>query len=171
WIFPVMHGYGQVDALSAALITMAFCLIMGLHQGAFGFFVVLVARQSSFGNRRPLLLAPFFWVAIEFFRERATPVFWEPLGTSQVDNIPFARIAQLTGVYGLSFAIVLVNAAFVAAMLLHGRQRRNLLLMALAAATTLQIGVLARPAPASAGREAVLSQHNLAVPDAPWTRA
>jgi len=171
WIFPVMHGYGQIDTFSSALITLAFCLIMGLHHGAFGFFVVLVARQSSLGNRRPLLLAPFFWVAIEFFRERVTPVPWEPLGNSQVDNIPFARIAQLTGVYGLSFAIVVVNSAFVAAMLMRGRQRRNLLLTALAAAVALQVGVLAKPAPAPAAREAVLSQHNLAVPDAPWTRA
>jgi apolipoprotein N-acyltransferase len=171
WIFPVMHTYGQVDVFSATLITLAFCLIMAMHHGAFGFLIVLIARRSSFGNRRPLLLAPFFWVAIEFFRERATPVFWEPLGTSQVDNIPFARIAQLTGVYGLSFAIVLVNAAFVAAMLLRGKQRRNLLLTALAAAIALQIGVLARPAPAPAAREAVLVQHNLAVPDAPWTEA
>src|SRR5262249_29451488 len=110
-------------------------------------------------------------VAIEFFRDRATPVFWEPLGTSQVDNIPFSRMAQLTGVYGLSFAIMLVNSAFVAAMLLQGKQRRKLLLTALAAAVALQIGVLARPAPAPAARQAVLAQHNLPVPDAPWTQA
>jgi apolipoprotein N-acyltransferase len=168
WIFPVMHGYGHVDSFSSILITIAFCVIMGLHHGAFGFLVVLMARRSSFGNRRPLLLAPFFWVAIEFFRERATPVFWEPLGNSQVDNIPFARIAQLTGVYGLSFAIMVVNSAFAAALLLHGRQRRNLLLTALAAAVALQVGVLARPAPASASREAVLLQHNAPVLDAAW---
>ncbi|HKF21650.1 MAG TPA: apolipoprotein N-acyltransferase [Candidatus Angelobacter sp.] len=170
WVYPVMHGYGHVDAFSSVLITLAFCLVMGLHHGAFGFFVVLLARRSSFGNRRPLMLAPFFWVAIEFFRERATPVFWEPLGNSQADNIPFARIAQLTGVYGLSFAIMLVNSAFVAAMLLRGKQRRNLLLTALTAAIALQIGVLARPAPAPAAREAVLLQHNAPVLDAPWTQ-
>jgi apolipoprotein N-acyltransferase len=168
WVYPVMHGYGHVDAFSSVLITLAFCLIMGLHHGAFGFFLMLVARRSSFGNRRPLLLAPFFWVAIEFFRERATPVFWEPLGNSQVDNIPFARIAQLTGVHGLSFAIMLVNSAFAAAMLLRGKQRRNLLLTALTAAIALQIGVLARPAPAPATREAVLLQHNAPVLDAVW---
>jgi apolipoprotein N-acyltransferase len=85
-----------------------------------------------------------------------------------VDNIPFARIAQLTGVYGLSFAIMVVNSAFVAALLLHGRQRRNLLLTALAAAVALQVGVLARPAPAPASREAVLLQHNAPVLDAAW---
>jgi apolipoprotein N-acyltransferase len=168
WIFPVMHGYGHLDAFSSTLITLAFCVTMGLHHGAFGFFVVLMARRSSFGNRLPLLLAPFFWVAIEFFRERATPVFWEPLGNSQVDNIPFARIAQLTGVPGLSFAIMVVNSAFAAALLLQGKQRRNLLVTAVAAAIALQVGVLARPAPAPATHEAVLLQHHAPVLDVAW---
>ena len=171
WIYPVMNGYGNVSAPLAVPITLAFCVILGMHHGAFGLLLVLMARRSSVGNRRPLLLAPVFWTAIEFFRDRVTPVFWEPLGTAQVDNIPFARIAQLTGVYGLSFAIVLVNCAFVAALLLHGRRRKNLLVSAAAAAIALQIGVFARPAPSVATREAVLAQHNLPVPDGPWSQA
>lgn len=170
WIYPVMNGYGHVSAPLAALITLAFCLVMGMHHGTFGLLVVLMARRSSLGNRRPLLLAPFFWVAIEFFRCRVTPVFWEPLGNAQVDNIPFARIAQLTGVYGLSFAILLVNCAFVAALLLVGRRRLNLLISAVAAAIALQMGVVAKPAPFAAGKEVVLVQANVPLLDEmQWT--
>jgi len=165
WIYPVMHGYGNLAAPAALLITAGYCLIMGMHHGAFGLVVVLMARRSTLGNRLPLFMAPFFWVAIEFFRDRVTGVPWQPLGGSQVDNIPFSAISQLTGVYGLSFAVMLVNCAFAAALLLVGRRRINLLISAAAAAIALQMGVFAGPPPFPTNREAVLVQPNVPVPD------
>jgi apolipoprotein N-acyltransferase len=170
WIYPVMNGYGNLPAPVAALITAGYCLIMAMHHGVFGLLVVLMARRSAVGNRRPLLLAPVFWVAIELFRDRVVGVPWNPLGGAQVDNIPFARIAQTTGVYGLSFAIMLVNCAFVAALLLRGQRRKNLLISAVAAAIALQIGVLAKPAPFAATHQAVLVQENVPLLEpAEWT--
>ncbi len=160
WIYPVMHGYGNLGVFAAGLITLGYCLIMGMHHGVFGMLVVHMARRSSLGNRRPLLLAPFFWVALEFFRDRVIGVPWEPLGNSQVDNIPFARLAQFTGVYGLSFAIMLVNCAFTAGFLLFGKRRNNLVLSATAAAVALQVGVFIRLGLPSTTHQAVLVQSN-----------
>ena len=161
WVFPVMTGYGGLHWLLAAPITLAAAFGMGLHHALFGLLVVLMARRSNVGNRRPLLLAPVFWVAIELVRDRITGFPWNLLGNSQVDNIPFARIAQTTGVYGLSFAIMLVNCALVAALLLYGQRRKNLLISAVAAAIALQIGVFATPAPFIATQQAVLVQENI----------
>jgi apolipoprotein N-acyltransferase len=170
WVFPVMTGYGGLHWLLAAPITLAAAFGMGLHHAMFGLLVVLMARRSNLGNRRPLLMAPVFWVAIEFFRDRITGFPWNLLGGSQVDNVPFARIAQTTGVYGLSFAIMLVNCAFVAALLLYGKRRKNLMISAVAAAIALQIGVLAKPAPIPATHQAVLVQANAPVLNQPeWT--
>lgn len=170
WVFPVMTGYGGLHWLLAAPITIAAAFGMGLHHAVFGLLVVLMARRSTLGNRRPLLLAPVFWTAIEFFRDRITGFPWNLLGNSQVDNIPFARIAQTTGVYGLSFAVMLVNCAFVAALLLYGRRRTNLLVSAAAAAIALQIGVFAKPAPFAATQQAVLVQENVPLlQQAEWT--
>jgi apolipoprotein N-acyltransferase len=170
WIYPVMHGYGNLGVITASLIALGYCLIMAMHHGVFGLLVVLMARRSIFGNRLPLIMAPFFWVAIEFFRDRVTGVPWQPLGGAQVNNIPFARISEVTGVYGLSFAVMLVNCAFVAALLLQGRRRKNLLISATAAAVALQIGVFAKPAPFVAVKQAVLLQPNIPVLNASdWT--
>lgn len=170
WIYPVMNGYGNLNAVASALITLAFCLYMGMHHGAFALLVVLMARRSSLGNRKPLFLAPFFWVALEFFRDRVIGDPWLPLGGAQIDNVPFARIAEVTGVYGLSFAVMLVNCAFAAALLLYGRRRINLLVSACAAAIALQMGVFAKAEPFAATREAVLVQENVPVLDqAAWT--
>ena len=87
-----MTGFGGLHWLLAAPITLAAAFGMGLHHALFGLLVVLMARRSNVGNRRPLLMAPVFWVAIEFFRDRITGFPWNLLGGSQVDNIPFARI-------------------------------------------------------------------------------
>ena len=165
WIYPVMHGYGHLDAIVAVLVTLAYCLAMGLHHGLFGLLVVLMVRRSTAGNRGPLVTAPFFWVAVELLRERVVSVPWQPLGNSQVNNIPLSRIAEFTGVYGLSFAIMLVNCAFTAALLFRGRRRKNLLISATAAAVALQMGILAKPAPFVATQQAVLVQPNIPVLD------
>lgn len=165
WIYPVMHGYGNLPTVAAVLITALYCLFMALHHGAFGLLVVLMGRRSPLGNRLPLFMAPFFWVAIEFFRDRVTGDPWQPLGGAQADNIPFSAISQLTGVYGLSFAVMLVNCAFAAALLLVGRRRINLLISAAAAAIALQMGIFASPPLFPATREATLVQPDVPVPD------
>ncbi len=171
WIFHVMYIYGHLNSVVAFLIMIAFCLAMGLHHGAFAAFVVLLVRRSSFGNARALLTAPFLWTAIEFFHDRVAGFPWNPLGSAQIDNIPFSRIAEFTGVYGLSFAIMLVNCAFTAGLLFYGKRRQNLLISATAAAIALQMGVLAKPAPAETARQAVLVQPNIPVLDEEWSPA
>ena len=168
WIYPVMHGYGNLGVGASGLITMGFCVIMGMHHGVFGMLVVSMARRSTAGNRGPLLLAPVFWTAIEFFRDRITGVPWEPLGNAQVDNIPFTRIAELTGVYGLSLAIMLVNCAFTAGLLFYGKRRKNLLISATAAAVALQVGFFYRPGPVQATKQAVLVQENAPILNSVW---
>ena len=69
-----------------------------------------------------LLLAPFVWVAVELARTRITGFPWDLLGITQVDNIPLAHIATVTGVYGLSFEIMVVNTAMAAAFVIRRRE-------------------------------------------------
>lgn len=59
------------------------------------------------------LIGPPLWVTLEYIRSHfgflAVP--WMLLGHSQYLNTPLMQIASITGAYGLSFLIVLVNAA------------------------------------------------------------
>ena len=82
------------------------------------------AAASGASIRRALVAAPFLWVAVELARTRITAFPWELLGYSQTANFALTRIATLTGVYGLSFEIVLVNSVFAAAFLVP-RARRS----------------------------------------------
>jgi apolipoprotein N-acyltransferase len=69
-------------------------------------------------------VAPPLWVTLEYMRSHAgfLSLPWGLLGHSQYQYPPLMQIASLTGVYGLSFLIVLMNAA-VAEAISYRRQR------------------------------------------------
>jgi apolipoprotein N-acyltransferase len=171
WIYSVMHQYGGVNTPAGIGILILFCLYLALYHGVFGLLMSLLAGRSTL-NLRTLLLSPVVWVAVELARTRVTGFPWGLLGTTQVDNIPLARIASITGVYGLSFEIMLVNAAFAAAYLAQRERRKRLLLATVIATLILQAGSLI-PAPAIAtDHSAVLVQANVPIVEgSDWTKA
>ena len=166
WIYHVMHVYGGLNAPVSAGILVLFCLYLGLYHGLFGALLAKSAHGAT-GSKRAILLAPFLWVAVELARARITGFPWDLLGTAQVDNIPLARIARFTGVYGVSLGIMLVNAAFAATFLLPPHRRRTLLVASVLAVGVLQAGVLVAPPPAIATHNARLVQQNIAL-DTRW---
>ena len=181
WIFDTMHQYGNLPLPVALLVLFLFCLCIGLYHGMFGLLLALVAGSKAGAPgasiRRALAAAPFLWVAVELARARTSPVPWELLGYSQTGNFALTRIATLTGVYGLSFEIVLVNSVFAAAFLVvpeatGARQRRKWLLVAASvAAVILQAGQWLAPPAIAADHTALLVQPNIPVQDgAMWTK-
>lgn len=89
----------------AGLILMV--LYCALYFGLFGFMC------SYFKTRKPLLklfLIPSIWVALEFLRAHLVTGFgWASLGQSQYKNLYVIQIADLTGMWGVSFVIVMFN--------------------------------------------------------------
>jgi apolipoprotein N-acyltransferase len=82
----------------------------GLYFGLFGFLYCFIRKRTKW----PLILvAPVLWVSIEYLRSNlfflAIPLGL--VGHSQYSNIPLIQIASITSVYGISFLIVMVNAA------------------------------------------------------------
>ncbi|PYR22772.1 MAG: hypothetical protein DMF98_19700, partial [Acidobacteria bacterium] len=69
------------------------------------------------------LVAPPLWVAVEYLRCHIgfLSLPWAQLGDSQYESLALLQMASLTGVYGLSFLIVFVNAAMTEAIL-QGRR-------------------------------------------------
>lgn len=168
WIFDTMRQYGGLNAPMALLVLFLFSCYLGLYHGVFGLLLSLLARARDY--RRPLVLSPFLWVAVELARTRITGFPWNLLGISQVENISLCRIAGWTGVYGVSFEIVLVNVAIAAAFLIPKQKRTTMLIAAIAAAAVLQAGRLVDAPPAHTDRSAVLVQQNIPVV-ADWTPA
>jgi apolipoprotein N-acyltransferase len=169
WIYDTMRQYGGLSAPEALLALFLFCCYLGLYHGLFGLLMSLLAGSGR-DFRRPLVMAPFLWVAVELARTRITGFPWNLLGIAQVDNVALCRITGWTGVYGISLEIVLVNVALAAAFLVPREKRGAMLTAALAAAAVLQAGRLVDAPPAKADHAALLVQQNIPV-SAEWTPA
>lgn len=167
WIFDTMRHFGGLSAPVAVLVLFLFCCYLGLYHGFFGLLLSLLTGPGR-DYRRPLALAPFLWVAVELARTRITGFPWGLLGIAQVDNAALCRIAAFTGVYGISFEIMLVNVALAAAFLVPREKRHAMLVAALAAGAVLQAGRLVEPPAEKADHLALLVQQNIPV-SANWT--
>ncbi len=191
WIYNTMRQYGEVGTAAALGLLLLFCLYLALYHGVFGLLISLLANpaggpgvQSSRvegagsrpENRKVLLLAPFLWVAVELARTRITGFPWDLLGIAQVDNVPLARIATVTGVYGLSFEIMVVNTALAAAFVIRGERgqpgrRTPLLLATVVAVVMLQAGRWISPPLTTGDHRARLVQANVPIlQGGDWTK-
>jgi apolipoprotein N-acyltransferase len=180
WIFDTMHRYGGLPVPVAVLALSLFCMYVGLYHGMFGLLLALVAGSKFGGSktaasggsiRRTLVAAPFLWVAVELARTRITAFPWELLGYAQTGNFALTRIATFTGVYGLSFEIMLVNSVFAAAVLAAKARRKRLLVAACAAVVILQTGQWLAPPPVVADHTALLVQPDIPIQTGEmWTK-
>lgn len=120
WVSQTMVRYGRLSWPTSALILILLVLYISLYAAAFAFLLVRVAGE------RPLLrfaLAPVLWTALELLRTHFLTGFpWGALGYAQFLTLPVIQVADLTGVYGVSFLLVLVNAA-VWHLFRHWRER------------------------------------------------
>ncbi len=110
WIIVAVHTYGKVPSVLSSLILLLLVIYLSLFTGAFAFLIRLLQIRSGI---QYLLFSPLLWVTLEYLRSFLLTGFpWAYLGHTQYLNLPFIQMADITGVYGLSFAILLVNAAF-----------------------------------------------------------
>ena len=80
----------------------------------FAVYFAVFAVAFVYFQRLPLLARIFtlaaFWVALEYIRSHALSGFnWVSLGHSQYKNYLLIQVADLTGVYGVSFLVMLIN--------------------------------------------------------------
>ncbi len=107
WIMETVMNYGGLN-LALGLVSMAgVAAVVGLYAFLFG---ILVARTSWKSPLFPLFAAAL-WTALEYIQTYLFTGFpWELLGYSQHQALPVIQIAQYTGVYGVSFLVMLLNA-------------------------------------------------------------
>lgn len=97
-----------VTKLGAVLIV----LFLALYFGLFGLGVCWLSKKNFLAQ---IFLIPALWVVLEYLRAHLLTGFgWALLGHSQYQNLWLIQIADITGVYGVSFLVVMVN------VVLHG---------------------------------------------------
>ena len=90
------------------------------------------------------LCLPVIWVSLEFVRAHLIGFPWSFLAHSQYGRISLIQIADLTGQYGVSFAVAMVNGLFVDLLLwrLRGAGGRRRLIRATAVTTAVFVALI-----------------------------
>jgi len=147
WVTNSVHFYGGVPLVPASLVTLLLCSFLALFIALFA--AVLVHQKG----RHPglfIIAAPAIWTSLELARTYVFSGFpWSLLGYSQYRFLPVIQMADLTGVYGVSFVIVLVNAALAEAVL--DRKKYPVLVAACVLALALGYGYLKLRTPEGLG--------------------
>ncbi|MFH1868061.1 MAG: apolipoprotein N-acyltransferase, partial [Candidatus Omnitrophota bacterium] len=86
-------------------------LYQALYFGLFGLFLSLPLNHPTLNSKLSTYLAiPSVWSLLEYLRSHiGGGIGWNLLGYAEYQNLPIIQIADITGVYGVSFLIVLVN--------------------------------------------------------------
>jgi apolipoprotein N-acyltransferase len=109
WVAPTMVRYGGLPWSLAGLILAGLAGYLALYHGV---FCALLTRASPRSAPLYVLGSASLWVALEFLRTYLMTGFpWNLLGYSQYRNLPLIQVAAVTGVYGVSFLVMAVNAA------------------------------------------------------------
>jgi apolipoprotein N-acyltransferase len=123
WTGTVVATFGGLATPVAIVAMLLLAAYLALYVAA---SAALTARVIARGGAPGLLIMPAAWVAMEYLRGMLFGGFpWVPLGNSQVTTLPVAQLASVTGVYGLSALVALVNATIAFALLSRGRARAS----------------------------------------------
>lgn len=120
WIVPTLTVYGGLNIVLAAATLVLLCLYLSLYLGLFSWGLSFLNP----GYALTPLAASCLWIGLEYIRTYAFTGFpWGLLGYSQSANLYFIQIADITGVYGVSFLVLLVNF-LIAAFLISIKKKK-----------------------------------------------
>jgi len=109
WVNIVMTTYGKLPWPVSFCLFILLAAYLALYAGAVAYLV----RKGATKGISPLISFPFLWTGLEFVRAFAMTGFpWASLGHSQYRTLPLIQIADITGLYGVSFLIALANVVF-----------------------------------------------------------
>jgi apolipoprotein N-acyltransferase len=114
WIVIVLGKYGNLPLW----VSLPALLLLSLYMSSYlALFCALISRVWQQQEISVVWVAPFLWVGLDFVRSFLFSGFpWQDLGYSQYKALLLIQIADLTGHFGVTFFIVLVNS--VSALLL-----------------------------------------------------
>jgi apolipoprotein N-acyltransferase len=124
WIVYVVVQYGYLPVYVAVAAMLLLVAYLSLYTACFAMGVVFLG-----GKGIPLFLsAPLLWTVLEFLRSQLLTGFpWENLAYSQYLYTSVIQISDITGIYGVTFAIVLINAVMYDLLSSRSQGRRLLI--------------------------------------------
>lgn len=120
WITWTISDYTAVPVPAAAVVTLLLSLLVSLFWGAWGAAYCRLRARSGVPR---MVLAAALWVIFESLRTPVIRFNWNKLGILWLNHDFLVQAADIVGVYGLSFLVVLANAALYEVFELQRRRR------------------------------------------------
>ncbi len=107
WIAYVVVQYGYLPIYVGIAAMLLLAAYLSFYTACFAMGIVFLR-----GKGIPLFLsAPLIWTILEYLRSHLLTGFpWENLAYSQYLYLNIIQISDITGTYGITFTIVLINA-------------------------------------------------------------
>jgi len=106
WLVDTMGTYGNLPLYLSWPVLFLLAAYLAIYMGLFSGILFKASKKPI----AALAIAPVLWVTLEYIRSLLFSGFpWELSGYSQYKNLIMIQISDLTGVYGVSFLIVVCN--------------------------------------------------------------
>ena len=114
WVYYAMAHFGGIPPFVAVPLTLLMTAIMGAFWGLFAW--VRARLRRALPGLPDLVAVPLLWTATEYLRGSLPDLEfpWALLGQSLYRNLPLIQIADLGGVWAVSFLAALVGAGLAA---------------------------------------------------------
>ncbi len=106
WIVFVVVHYGHIPFYAGVSVMLLLAIYLSLYPALFCAGVVYFRRRGIRGT----IIAPLLWVSLDYVKGHLFSGFpWEDLAYSQHGYLPMIQVGDITGIYGITFLIVLLN--------------------------------------------------------------
>jgi len=106
WVVFVVVHYGHLPFYAGVSVLLLLTIYLSLYPALFCAGVVYFRKRGI----RESITAPLLWVSLDYMKDHLLSGFpWEDLAYSQHGYLSMIQVGDITGIYGITFLIVLLN--------------------------------------------------------------
>ncbi len=108
WVNNTLINYGNLPPVVSFMVLALLASYLSFYTALFCYLIKRVCKENKVLF---FLFAPVLWTSLEYIRSTHSKYgfSWLGLGYSQFQTLPVIQMADITGVYGISWLIMLVN--------------------------------------------------------------
>ena len=121
WITYVVVHYGDLPYYAGISAMLLLAVYMSIYTAVFAAGIIYFKKKNI-----PLIFtAPVLWTSLEYAKSHLLTGFpWENIAYSQYLYTPIIQIADITGIYGITFVIVMANVIIFDIMIARNERKR-----------------------------------------------
>lgn len=136
WVVYAIVKYGNLPIFTGILAMLLLSAYLGIY-------VVVFCSGVAYLNQKniPLVIsAPILWTSLEYVKSSILTGFpWANLAHSQYSNLHIIQFADITGIYGITFFIVFINAVIYEVLFNNANKKKIIFSLSIAALVILMV--------------------------------